>query len=158
MIVYLIRSDIPSDLVRATERQKVTSRARGQWHLSKNRSPFFGAGAARRVPNAHLLFEPRSRGRIYTHVHASRWHTRRVVRTYAYYPAPTCGPDLTKSGQMSIFNVAQVGAGRRRKPTRCIRASRLYACVRAYTREFGPDSLFESHVLYRWHCISPSDF
>lgn len=90
----------------------------------------------------------------WTHIHAWRY-TRRVVRTCtydAYYAAPTCGPDLTKSGQMSILNVVQVGAVRRRKPTRCIRASLLHACVRAcpHTRA-RPDSFFGLHVLYRWH-------
>lgn len=84
------------------------------------------------------------------------------ARTYAYYAAPTCGPDLTKSGQMSILNVVQVGAVRRRKPTRCIlRASCVHACVRAcpHTRDSARFALHGLHVLYRWHRTpSPSDF
>jgi len=78
MIIYPIRSDIPPSFVRAIERQKVTSRARGQWHLSKNRSPFFHS-RQERAPCAHLLFEPRSRGRArraYAYAYNVRARTR----------------------------------------------------------------------------------
>lgn len=101
----------------------------------------------------------------WTRIHACTrvpmaYTTRTCVRarTYTYYAAPTCGPDLTKSGQMSIFNVAQVGAVRRRK-THPVHTRFAPICVRAclHTR-VRPDSLFGSHVLYRWHRTSSPDF
>lgn len=168
MIVYPIRSDIPPSFVRAIERQKVTSRARGQWHLPKNRSPFFVAGAVRREPRVHICCS--NPGRVderVAHTHTRMAHTTCV---HVLCASAACEPKLTKSGQMSISNVAQVGAACRRKPTQCICASRVCTyidmnvcrvCVRACprTRLSQIRSLSDCTcllVLYRWHCTISS--
>lgn len=142
MIVYLIRNDIPLDfLVRAIERQKVTSRARGYSGTCQKIGAPFSEPAPPGEPRVHICCSNPGRVDAYTRVAE---YTRHVVRVLL----PSCGPDLTKSGQMSILNVVQVGAVCRRKLTRCIRASRVYnihACVRVracpHTRP-RPDSLF----------------
>lgn len=119
----------------------------------KKSEPFF----QRRQESAHL-FPGRVDARYTRVMRVQRVHAcvRACVRAWvrAYYaPLHACEPDLTKSGQMSILNVAQVGAvRRRRKPTRCICAS-----PRKYVRVFTRGQIrFSSHctcpsVLYRWH-------
>lgn len=89
-------------------------------------APFF---TARREPHVHICCS--NPGRVDEHV--AHTHTRVHARRYAYYSA-ACGPNLTKSDQMSISNVAQVGAACRRKPTRCICASRVRIRMNSYMR------------------------
>lgn len=158
--------------MRAIERQKVTSRApRTVAPAKKSEPPFSLPAPSGESPEyTHLLFEPRSRGRArraYAYTHGAR---TTCVHVRVVHATDACGPNLTKSGQMSISNVTQVGAACRRKPTQCLCASRVRTYVRTYVRAFvracmhahthGPGQILSLSdctcllVLYRWHCIS----
>lgn len=93
--------------------------------------------------------------RMYTHVHASRWHTRRVVRTCAYVRVLPDPYMWARPNEIWPDVYFQRSAGRCRASSKTHPVHTRFApiCVRAclHTR-VRPDSLFESHVLYRWHC------
>lgn len=75
-------------------------------------SPFFEAGRRESQPSAHL-FEPRvawTRARERAYTRARVLHDVRARTHAGALRAAACGPNLTKSGQMSISNVAQVAA------------------------------------------------
>jgi len=120
-------------------------RARGQWHLPKNRSPFFGT-----EENPECTFVVR------TPVAWTRTRTRRMracVRACLHILRVRVPRMRARLNEIwpDVYFVAQVGAMHHRKLTRAyalrayVRAyerTRVRACVRAHTRSIPePDSL-----------------